>query len=522
MKHQTTLCLNIPLSDNLTMGGVGDFLKKGGGKRESQNSKDGVKENESVISQTNSDDRVHYTPKSNAVRCAALEDKINVLEEHNIILQGKVKELSDNLARINRFLDIDDSHRPITSLKSHHPKAELSKIGSSMHFFDIKESGITVDPTSWKYRDSHRALITGLFNNPNSIIRIQQLQERSVNQRKVYPVNIYFNSEWNRNQAAQDLRYWCKSNGKRAPSIQFALTGLPDVQRDVKWVSTILRQFKTEELIAGYSITNFTMLENNTIVPMYTIKLTSDSSWSKDADSKTMEAFQTGKTFKADENGHSASYVHLKSKIADHILDIQAKEASAATNTVTNPTSDSNYTNRTSAIPNPEASIYDNNMDISNLDVMKSPRSRNKRSLPSKSNEASKRERKISPPLQNRHIQQPLPLSPPANNYPTTHPTPAVTMPHHPTIQYPHLYPAPIIHPSTAAGIIPSYTTQHQPIINTTHQIPSPHSQHMQTTIHQIPYPAQRYEGHVAWSNGQNTPYPPTTHLSGHDGNSHT
>ena len=503
------------------MGGVGDFLKKGGGKRESQNSKDAVKENESA--QTNSDHRVNNTAKSNAVRCSALEDKCNALEDHNIILQGKVKELSDNLARINRFLDIDDSHRPITNLKSHNPKAELSKIGSSMHFFDIKESGLTVDPTSWKYRDSHRSLITGLFNNPNSIIRIQQLQERSVNQRKVYPVNIYFNSEWNRNQAAQDLRYWCKSNGKRAPSIQFALTGLPDVQRDVKWVSTILRQFKTEELIAGYSITNFTMLENNTIVPMYTIKLTSDSSWSKDADSKTMEAFQAGKTFKADENGHSDSYVHLKGKIADHIHDIKAKEASAATNTVTNTTSDSNFTNRTSAIPNPEASIYDNNMDISNLDVMKSPKSRHKRSLPSNSNGTSKRERKRSPPLPNQHFLQPLPLQPPANNYPTTHPTPAVPMPPPPPVQYAQMYPAPIIHPSSVISPIPPYTTtQHLPTQSTTLQVPGSHSQHMQTTIHQIPYPAQRYDNHVAWSNGQNTPYPPTTHYSGPDGNSQT
>lgn len=242
---------------------------------------------------------------------------INNLES---LIQSLVETVNN---RIKPILNISDiSNQTNTNIKSHNSTPELDHIGKSIHTPNIGHI-INVDPNTWRYKDSHGEKIAQLFPNSASIVKIQQLRERSFKGEKVYPVNIYFSSQLSREQAVERIRNIAKQRNVRSPPLHYALTGFPECQRDVKWVSRILGEMKAEKMCVAYAISNFSMTEKSQIIPLYTVKTNEDSQWSKEMDSKTLDFFRSNKSFPDSEEGKSDLFLSLKDMISGHLQEIQ-------------------------------------------------------------------------------------------------------------------------------------------------------------------------------------------------------
>lgn len=126
-----------------------------------------------------------------------------------------------------------------------------------------------------------------------------------------------------REEAIEQLRNMCKQRKIKCPPLHYALTGFPECQRDVKWLSKILGEMKIEKKCAAYAISNFSMTENNHIIPLYIVKVTEGSPWSKEMDSKTLDFFRTKKSFPTTEDGTSNMFLNLREAIVGHIQELK-------------------------------------------------------------------------------------------------------------------------------------------------------------------------------------------------------
>lgn len=337
-------------------------------------------------------------------------------------LESVIQSLVDTVNnRIKPILNISDiSNQTNTNIKSHNSTPELDHIGKSIHTPNIGHI-INVDPNTWRYKDSHGAKIAQLFQNSASIVKIQQLRERSFKGEKVYPVNIYFSSQLSREQAVEQIRSIAKQRNVRSPPLHYALTGFPECQRDVKFVSRILGEMKAEKLCVAYAISNFSMTEKNQIIPLYTVKSNEDSQWSKEMDSKTLDFFRSNKSFPESEAGKSDLFLSLKDMISGHLQEIQ--EA-----------------------PRPPPFVRDLNFDF-----IKSPKSKGAKSKQKKRASTIQIEEIKNPKSPKKNIAPvivaPSYKSPPLSGYPILHaPTPQTLSSHFPPPnqfhqQHPHTNP---------------------------------------------------------------------------------
>ena len=263
--------------------------------------------------------------EANNVRIDKLETQVreqdNTINTMKRVIQTLVDKDKD-MDRIKQLLNINQlPQQSNINLKSHQPTPELDFIGKSIHTPNIGKI-MNVDASTWKYKDSHCLKISKLFDNSASITKIQQLRERTFKGEKIYPVNIYFSSQMHRDQAVNTLKNICKNRQQRCPPIQYALTGFPDLQTDMKWLSKILGEMKVKKLCIAYSFTNFSMTETQQIIPLYSIKLSDEGPWSKEFDSRTMDFFRSKGSFLKSEDGTSEMYLCLRNRIDEHIHEL--------------------------------------------------------------------------------------------------------------------------------------------------------------------------------------------------------
>ena len=237
-------------------------------------------------------------------------------------LELKVSELLKDLCRVKQILNVRDlPPQSNVNLKSHQTTPELDIIGKSIHSPNIGKF-IDVDENTWPFKDSHIVKIEDLFSNNVSIIKIQQLKQKTFKGEKVYPVNIYFSSQIQRTKAVDQLRKLCIRRQQRCPTLQHALNGFPQCQNNVKILSKILGEMKEKKLCVAYSISNYSMIEGNKIIPLYTIKVKDGNTFSKEADSRTLDFFRTKESSPRTEESSSQMYYSLRDIIDQHIQDL--------------------------------------------------------------------------------------------------------------------------------------------------------------------------------------------------------
>lgn len=247
---------------------------------------------------------------------------INNLES---IVESLINTVNNRIKPILKISDLPDQTN--INIKSHYVTPELDNIGKSIHTPNIGQL-IDVDVNTWRYPNSHMKKISHLFSNSAAIVSIQQLKEKTFKGKQVFPVNIYFSSQMHRETGVEKIRNLCKHQNIRCPPLNYALTGFPECQRDVRWVSRILGELKTEKKCVAYAISNFSMTETNQIIPLYTVKATENSQWSKEMECKTLDFFRSRKSFPKSEEGNSEMYHSLKEMIRGHLQQIQDIPAS--------------------------------------------------------------------------------------------------------------------------------------------------------------------------------------------------
>ncbi len=222
---------------------------------------------------------------------------------------------------------------------------------------------IHVDKNTWKYGGSHSEQIMALLGNNQAIVKIYQLKPKVVKGKTLYPVNIYFSSEVASDKAISVLRSVCDKAGKKMPTVQYALTGFPTLQKRVRAVSSILRLAKQNKEITAYSIMNFSMAKDKSIIPLYSVKVTENGPWSKYIESRTINSDSTsdGHIFQ-ESSSTEEEQIHIQTlteKIIEHIQSINR------TDTAINPKR--NIQQKTNKHDTPSVSMDDiNNCQNSN------------------------------------------------------------------------------------------------------------------------------------------------------------
>ncbi len=256
----------------------------------------------------------------------SLQDKIKELENtKNDTSSSKCSTCQTDIIRIKGILGINDDPKPNITLNSHNTEPELAKIRKARHIVNIGDL-INVDQKTWKFGGSHSDKIMALFRNSEAIIKIYQLKPRVVKGKTFYPVNIYFSSEVASDNAISMLKSVCDKYNIKMPTVQYALTGFPTLQKRVRDLSSILGTAKKNQEISAFSIMNFSMAKDKSIIPLYSVKVVAKGPWSKYMESRTIDSDATS-------NGHifqdSASaeeepnYIEtLTVKIMEHIHSI--------------------------------------------------------------------------------------------------------------------------------------------------------------------------------------------------------
>ncbi len=250
-----------------------------------------------------------------------LQRKIESLEKSTI----QCSNCQPDMKRIKDILGINDEPKPNTTLNSHNTEPELAKIHKARHIVNIGDL-IYVNQATWKFGGSHSEKIMALFGNSEAIVKIYQLKPRAVKGKTLYPVNIYFSSEVASDNAIAVLKSVCDRYGKKMPTVQFALTGFPTLQKRVRIVSSILNSAKKNDEIVAFSITNFSMARDKTIIPLYAVKAVENGPWSKHMESRTLnpEATSNGHFFQENisEIEEQNLIQTLTEKIISHIQSI--------------------------------------------------------------------------------------------------------------------------------------------------------------------------------------------------------
>ena len=256
----------------------------------------------------------------------SLQDKIEVLENAKKNTSSEqCSTCPSDIKRIKGILGINNDPKPNTTLNSHNTEPELAKIHKARHIVNIGDL-INVDQNTWKFGGSHSDKIMALFGNSEAIIKIYQLKPRVVKGKTLYPVNIYFSSEVASDNAIFVLKSVCDKYNMKMPTVQYALTGFPTLQKRVKDVSSILSTAKKNKEISSFSIMNFSMAKDKSIIPLYSVKVVEKGPWSKYMESRTINLDSTS-------NGHffqdsvsveeEKNYITtLTGKIMDHIHSI--------------------------------------------------------------------------------------------------------------------------------------------------------------------------------------------------------
>lgn len=375
-----------------------------------------------------------------------LQDRITALEKiNNNTSTDKCSTCHSDIKRIKDILGINDAPKPNCTLNSHNSEPELAKIHKARHIVNIGDL-IHVDKITWKYGGSHSEQIMALFGNSQAIVKIYQLKPKVVNGKSLYPVNIYFSSEVASDKAISILKSVCDKAGKRMPTVQYALTGFPTLQKRVRDVSSILSLAKQNKEITAYSIMNFSMAKDKSIIPLYSVKVTENGPWSKYIESRTInpDSASNGHIFQESTNTEEAQ-IHIQTltgKIMEHIQSLDR------TNTSINPKR--NIQQKTNKHNTPSDSVDGiNNYQNSNPFINSTHQSKRGRSSSSSPFLHATKKQFYNIPSNDHHNTSPFLYSPPQQTHISTSPPPlqqlypitsVPTVTQHPSLAPVHLH----------------------------------------------------------------------------------
>ena len=135
--------------------------------------------------------------------------------------------------------------------------------------------------------------------------------------------NILFHSPNLRENAVGNMFHICKKNNIKYPIVQYCLRNYPQLQRQVKALTTILKDLKERGNIVGYRVNNFFHCPANEegIAPLYSIKMDDNTQYTDFNISYTINPYSNGFSIPADttHNKKCPRYGELESYIYDHL-----------------------------------------------------------------------------------------------------------------------------------------------------------------------------------------------------------
>ena len=111
---------------------------------------------------------------------------------------------------------------------------------------------------TWKYRTSHSYLAYYLLDRTvGSLVNMHQLPMRQVRNKTFFPVNLQFNSIFQRDVAMQLMQDKCYELHHFRPHILHSLHGFPELSSITKTITQMLSQMKQKHEIANFKIMDF-------------------------------------------------------------------------------------------------------------------------------------------------------------------------------------------------------------------------------------------------------------------------
>merc|ERR1712102_276782 len=95
---------------------------------------------------------------------------------------------------------------------------------------------------------------------------------RQVRNKTLFPVNLQFNSIFQRDVAMHLLQDKCYELHHFRPHILHSLHGFPELSSITKTITHMLSQMKQKHEIANFKIMDFFYVDQNTIAPLYSIQ----------------------------------------------------------------------------------------------------------------------------------------------------------------------------------------------------------------------------------------------------------
>ena len=278
-----------------------------------------------------------------AQQTAQFEQLKTMIETSINMKDQKIQHLETELKNIKKLHSICESPTSETSLHSSLTSPQLIKIGASMHIPDISiylpdEYKCKVD--TWKYRTSHSYLAYYLLDRTvGSLVNMHQLPMRQVRNKTLFPVNLQFNSIFQRDVAMQLLQNKCYELHHFRPHILHSLHGFPELSSITKTITQMLSQMKQKHEIANFKIMDFFHVDQNTIAPLYSIQYRKTDKFTKPVESKPF-ILKVFKQSSSENFPNDAFLQHLQQALSDH-----QHQLSKYHHNLTNTDGDSHYNN---------------------------------------------------------------------------------------------------------------------------------------------------------------------------------
>ena len=197
-------------------------------------------------------------------------------------------------------------------------KSSLYDIARSMHIINLKPLLRWYGQTNYHRSYEVKNTLSYIFGR-EQILKIFLFNTQQGN----IGANILFHDPKLRESAVGNMFHICKKNKIQYPIVQYCLRNYPQLQRQVKALTTILKDIKERGNIVNYKVNNFFHCPTNEegIAPLYSIKLDDNSQYTDYNTSYTINPYNHG-FFIPDDTTHNKKcprYCELESYIYDHL-----------------------------------------------------------------------------------------------------------------------------------------------------------------------------------------------------------
>ena len=235
-----------------------------------------------------------------------LQQKINKLESESREKDSLIRSIID-LAGIKE-----------NELKWPHVYRRVRKISSTLHIHNVEHLGVKVDRGTWGRIDSHIESIAELVGGLGHVDNIYQLPQRGNNSN--FGVNIIFKDERSRAMGVQVLR--SKHGDWFQP--QFCTRGYPELQHQIRAISTVMRELKNTKRIAAYRIQNIGAVGyGEGVIPLVNLQFRQGEKFTDKMDSPTWSLYKDGFSVPCEDTQFvSMEFQQLKQHIYQYVREM--------------------------------------------------------------------------------------------------------------------------------------------------------------------------------------------------------